>query len=166
MNAYISHGYDHVKRRTNGNSLKNIFDDFESIILEINHCNTHWMFINIEVAAYTIHYYDSMDRKGQGGREYLDRIKTWLQEEAIFKEKQQFINATWIIQRHNNSPQQSNNCDCGIHALLNIELVLDHIPVETRFYNTSDIAFHRRRICAAILRSRSIDNYPILINEL
>ena len=137
--------YDNVKRWTK----QNVFN-FEKIFIPININNCHWVLIVILIKHKRILYYDSNINKEDRSAYYLETTLSWLNDENIKWNLNNFKGSDWNIQLPI-MPQQNNGYDCGVFLLAISEDVFKNNNIAT--FEQKDIPQIRLKIAISIIES-------------
>lgn len=122
----------HIRRQGGLLGMRDVF-------VPINHTNSHWLFIHVEVNEHKITIRDSMGRQ-----DYHDTYMTAMLD-YLGDLYQEFKNedptdwkATWTCS-YVHSPQQTNSYDCGVFTLVNIALLAQRLDLNEHTYSNADI---------------------------
>jgi sentrin-specific protease 1 len=150
-------------------SLPSIFD-LDKIVFPINR-NFHWTLACVYLKEKEIHYFDSLTESCKSectvyddfemmtegmtkGTFYMNGLLRWIQDEG---EKNNIIvnKEEWTLIDHGNDfPQQSNNYDCGLYAIVCADHLSDNLPVTGEFssFSAANMPFWREKIAVDMLR--------------
>ena len=97
----------------------------------------------------TITYYDSMGGKNYG---LLCRTVTYLNQESMDKRKLKFDLPGWKMScLEKRSPQQTNNYDCGVFAMVTAELISRKEKIS---FSQDDIQAYRKQIYSELFNGK------------
>ena len=137
LSTFLSRGYKAVRRWT---KKVDIFQK-DILIIPCHVSSNHWTLAVVDFNKKTITYYDSM-----GGKDYglLCRITSYLHQESWNKRKLKFDLPGWKIScLEKRSPQQTNNYDCGVFAMVTAELISRKKKIS---FSQDDIQAYRKQI--------------------
>lgn len=149
--TFLTHGYERVQNYT---KKIDIFS-FKKLLIPVNICQ-HWMVIGYDVESKNIFFYDSISV----GREnrilaILSKVTDYLYCEHWAK-KGSDINISELTYFDGRSPQQNNNCDCGVYTCINGELFSRNAPSNN--YNCTHINLYRQKIVFELLNRKFLKN--------
>ena len=127
---------------------------YESIFIPLNIGNCHWTLIVIKLDLKEIHYYDSMNGKGE---KHTAIAMGWLANEMKIKKNMDIVVSEWnIIVKADNPKQYNDGNECGMFTIMCADFLSDGLPLT---YNLSEMPFFRMKVAADILRGHL--NYKI-----
>lgn len=153
-NGYAFRNVARWSRKIDVFSMKNLF-------FPINISNTHWTLAVVSITNKTITYYDSMSGSG---RNYLQGLLHWLQDEAVdqtkdsVKAKQRIGKPQEVVsvdewkllsQPRGQVPQQNNGFDCGVFSIVCADFLSDELPLS---YTQQNMPYFRLKIACDIKR--------------
>ena len=141
--------YKNVKRWSKQVHKKDIFS-FSKIFFPVNQGNKHWTLLVAFMKEKRIQFYDSM---GGSGKEYLNAIYRYLQDEHLDKKKCE-LPGDWELRTCDGStPRQLNGYDCGVFTCM----FADFLSTDSPFVFGQDHVTHcRERIALAILNGKAL----------
>ena len=132
-----------IKTMTRGIDLS----QYESIFIPVNIDNLHWTLIVIKLDLKEIHYYDSMNGKGE---KYTAIAMGWLVNEMKQNKNMDIVVTEWNIIVIGDNPKQYNDGnECGMFTIMCADFLSDGLPLT---YNLSEMPFFRLKVAADILR--------------
>ena len=149
LSTFFTRGYKAVRRWT---KKVDIFQK-DILIIPCHVSNNHWTLAAVDFNKRTISYYDSM-----GGKDYglLYRISSYLYQESVDKRKIDFDLSGWEIYcLGKRSPQQRNNYDCGVFAMVTAELISKNKEI---LFSQDDIDDYRKRIYSELFNGELCQN--------
>lgn len=146
LKKYEDFGYNHVKNWTKPKLLKKAnITFFDNLLIPLNPDENHWTVMIVDLRAKCFYYIDSI--KKNISKEFVTDsvtlIKKWLVDEFFTKLNKRETFHTWPCIIVNNSPQQSNNKDCGVFMTRVSELIMGKKRIPTNF---DDIPYLRKRM--------------------
>ena len=141
--------YKNVKRWSKQVHKKDIFS-LSKIFFPVNQGNQHWTLLVAFMKEKRIQFYDSM---GGSGKEYLNAIYRYLQDEHLDKKKCE-LPGDWELRTCDGStPRQLNGYDCGVFTCM----FADFLSTGSPFVFGQDHVTHcRERIALAILNGKAL----------
>ena len=88
------------------------------------------------------------------GTFYMNGLLRWIQDEGekinVIVNKEEWT----LIDHGNDFPQQSNNYDCGLYAIVCADHLSDNLPVTGEFssFSAANMPFWREKIAVDMLR--------------
>ncbi len=109
------------------------------VFVPINHTNSHWLSIHVEMNEHKITIRDSMGQQPYHDT-YMTAMLDYLGDLYLeFKnEDPTSWKATWTCS-YVHSPQQTNSYDCGVFTLINISLLAQRIEFDENTYSNEDV---------------------------
>ena len=151
--------------------LPSIFD-LDKIVFPINR-NLHWTLACVCIKKKEIHYYDSltdsckskctvyddfetMTKEMTDGTFYMNGLLRWIQDEGkknnVIVQKEEWT----LIDHGNDFPQQKNDYDCGLYAIVCADHLSDNLPVigECSSFSAANMSFWREKVAVDMLRGK------------
>ena len=121
----------------------------DKIFIPININNVHWTLVVVYMQLKRIVYRDSL---GSDGKKYTSAVKKYIENESLYKQQhimsQDEINEWTEVATPNDTPQQSNDCDCGVFVCMFVDYLSEDLPIN---FSQSDMPMLRKKICHSIL---------------
>ena len=145
LSTFFSRGYKAVRRWT---KKVDIFQK-DILIIPCHVSSNHWTLAAVDFSKKTIIYYDSMGSKDYG---LLCRVATYLNQESWDKRKLKFDLPGWkMFCLEKRSPQQTNNYDCGVFAMVTAELISRKEKIS---FSQDDIQAYRKQIYSELFNGK------------
>ena len=100
------------------------FLDSELILIPVNLRSSHWVAAAISTGDRYIKFFDSLQRNNDNKMQlngFAQKIHSFLYSYGQHRQKDLKEYQKWTISYEENIPQQENENDCGVYALLFIE---------------------------------------------
>jgi Ulp1 family protease len=103
----------------------------EYIIIPTNSKNEHWFLIVLDMRRKIMRIFDSLKKKLESYDVYVKALQKWINDEAQDKTIQSLLlkkdgsQATPFEVKIETCYQQRNGTDCGLHTIMNADLVAD-----------------------------------------
>ena len=137
--------YNDIKKWGEKCNGSNIFD-LKYLVVPINIGNRHWTCAIVFMEKRKIVYYDSLPTGDQD--ELMKPILEYLSYECQDKLGRDFDASQWTLES-GNTPQQKNNCDCGVFVCMIIDFITRELPL---CFTQRHISHCRDRIAHCIVR--------------
>ena len=133
--------YESVKRWT---KTFTIFE-MDKMFFPINICNSHWTLAVVYPPKKRIEYFDS---SGGNGQIYRNGLLRWIKDEADKNGLCLIIDEWTTYSRSHEIPQQVNDWDCGMFAIIAADFLSDNLPLH---YTQNDMPSFRLKVGLRIL---------------
>lgn len=118
------------------------FEDYDMIVIPINHGRTHWTCLIVYPRLHTMEHFDSLGNKLSSEKRAM--YKNYCIRSSLKKN-------TWrIIEHGKNTPQQENGYDCGVFVCMLAESAANSEITNLVWVKTS-VSDYRKRILLALL---------------
>lgn len=143
--------YKNVKRWSKKVPGKDIFE-LDKIIFPINVSEMHWTCAVIFMQEKRIQFYDSL---GDPGRDYLEHLFRYVQDEHMDKKKKPLPDADqWeMVECTSSTPRQLNGFDCGVFTCMFADFLSKDCPL---VFDQSHITQCRERIALSIMKGVAV----------
>ena len=138
--------------------MNDIFDDFDIMLFPIHLLRKfHWIVVRVDMINKTLIRIDSLNpirtKKTSGNDDdIIGNMFKFLQDENL-KQKGIPLNVDeWLIINSIPCPQQQNGYDCGVFAMMFMDVMIEQIPLNV--ITQSNMANYRIKIGLDLMRGK------------